>query len=137
MYRNYIPDVVKIGGMEYDVEITSEPLFVEDRRCKGLIEYEQQRIRLADDSVISPQTRTRTFWHEVLHGILSERNFDIVKADDEETIVEELAIGIHQFIVDNNLLFVPPGYKIVPDESEIENLVRDKMNQTAEPGEGL
>ena len=53
------------------------------------------------------QAKEQIFWHEVVHGLVHYRNVDLKNAD-EETIVEEIAIGLYGIMKANGLL---PGQK--------------------------
>lgn len=99
-----IPKKVKIGGFFYDIEITDEPILVNNKRCYGSITYDQQLIQLAGDGLISEQSREQTFWHELIHAFVFERNLDWPD-DKNELWTDELAKSIHAFCIDNNLKF--------------------------------
>lgn len=91
---------IKIGSMVYRIEITNEPILMNCQECKGIIEYDDLVIRISDK--IASQRQEETFIHEVLHGIIRERNLNL---EDEEIIVEELSKGLYQVIRDNKGIF--------------------------------
>lgn len=93
-----IPNTVKIDGMEYEVIKTDETLTNDNRVCKGIIEYEYRKIKL-NTLCQDEQGMKRTLLHEIIHGIVRERNFDF-KAE-EEFVVDELAKGFYNLINDN------------------------------------
>lgn len=99
-----IPIQVKIGGMLYDVQVTNEVLLLDNRQCKGLIDYEHQSIKIADETVHSEQSQQVTFWHELIHAFVYERQLEWPE-DKNELWTEELARCMHAFCVDNNLKF--------------------------------
>ena len=84
-----IPSSVKIGGVVYAVEETTETLCVKNRECVGTIDYENAVIRINNKR--GTQRQAQTFWHEVVHGIFFDRGIDL--GDEEESIVEALGIS--------------------------------------------
>jgi hypothetical protein len=97
-----IPSRVKIGGIKYDVIQTTETLTINFRECCGTIDYESAEIKLNTNR--NPQKVCQTFWHEVFHAIVKERNLSLENIS-EETLVDEMAIAMNQIIVDNPNLF--------------------------------
>ena len=98
-----IPCTVRIGSMDYKVELTEEVILLNHQECKGIIEFGEHEIRI--NSVLQDkQGQEQTFLHEVIHGIVAERSLDLEEAD-EETIVDEIAKGLHQVIRDNPEIF--------------------------------
>lgn len=95
-----IPKKVKIGSMEYDISLENEVIVGEGQVYNGLIIFDDLVIRLWSNR--SAQRLEETFIHEVLHGILRERDILI---EDEEELVEMLGKGIYQFIIDNPNIF--------------------------------
>lgn len=93
-----IPSKVRIGSIDYDVELTDETLVLNAQQSLGIIDYDNTKIRIAKD-IQSQQKQEQTFLHEVVHGIT--REFKIDFTEDEETIVDKLAYGLHQIIRDN------------------------------------
>lgn len=97
-----IPDKVNIGCYEYDVILTDDILIVDGKRCKGKISYDKHLIELMNTEV-SMQSKEQTLWHEIVHGIIDYRNIDVVKCD-EETLVEEISIGLYGLCKQNGIL---------------------------------
>lgn len=98
-----IPEKVRIGSCDYSVNIIDEKLILNARECKGIIDYEFHNIKI-NNEVQDMQGKEQTFLHELLHGIVKERNLDLSNSD-EETIVDEIAMGLHQVIRDNPYIF--------------------------------
>lgn len=98
-----IPKIVRIGSVTYDVIVSGETLVLNCHECKGLIDYEFHKIKV-NNSVQDKQGQEQTFLHELVHGIVRERSLDL-KNSDEETIVDEIALGLHQVIKDNSIIF--------------------------------
>ena len=95
-----IPDKVKIGIYNYDVKETDDIIIVDNRVCSGSITYDKLEIKLTKDRPI--QKKYQTLLHEIVHGIIREYDLDL-KKHDEETVVDTLAIGIYQVLMDNEL----------------------------------
>lgn len=99
-----IPKSIRIGSSDYPVTLSNEILVVNGIECKGMIDYEFHKINI-NNSVQDRQGQEKTFLHEVVHGIVRERNLDLINSN-EETIVDEIAIGLHQIIRDNQEIFI-------------------------------
>lgn len=98
-----IPNKLKISGVVYEVTISNEPIFLENMRAYGEIDYNKKTIRI-DETLQDKQGQLQTFLHEIIHGIVHDRELDF-KNDSEETIVDQLAKGFYQIIKDNPELF--------------------------------
>lgn len=98
-----ILDKVRIGSSDYSVIISNETLVVDRQECKGMIDYEFHKIKI-NNEIQDEQGQEQTFLHELMHGIVRERNLDLSNSD-EETIVDEIAIGLNQVIRDNPEIF--------------------------------
>ncbi len=98
-----IPNKVRIGSMDYIVELTDETLYVGNTICLGTIEYDKHTIKI-NKNLQDLQGMKRTFLHELVHGIVNERSLDL-QNPDEEIIVDEIAMGLHQVIRDNSEIF--------------------------------
>lgn len=111
-----IPEKIRIGSSDYSIVTSDETLIVNRQECKGMIDYEFHKIKI-NNSVQDKQGQEQTFLHELVHGIIRERNLDLENAD-EETIVEEIAMGLHQVIRDNcNILLECDGITYIKDGS--------------------
>lgn len=95
-----IKDKVKIGAMEYEVIKTDKPILLDNEVCNGIIDYYYLFIEISNNRAI--QKQEETFIHEILHGIIHERNLIL---EDEEMIVEEISKGLYQVIKDNKEIF--------------------------------
>ncbi|WP_195430935.1 hypothetical protein [Clostridium sp. D46t1_190503_E9] len=98
-----IPKKIRIGSSDYLVIISNETLVVDRYECKGMIDYEFHKIKI-NDLVQDGQGQEQTFLHELVHGIIKERSLDLNNSD-EETVVDEIALGLHQVIRDNPEIF--------------------------------
>ncbi len=93
-----IPNKIKIGGMEYQVNITDKPIIINnDANYGGCIYYNKNEIQICED--LAEEKKKQVFWHEVLHGIVCDRNIDL--GDKEEMVVDMLSYGILAFLKDN------------------------------------
>ncbi len=95
-----IKDKIKIGAMIYDVIRSKEVVLLDNQVCNGVIDHENLVIKIAEDRC--EQRKEETFIHELLHGIIRERNLIL---EDEEMIVEEISKGLYQVIKDNPDMF--------------------------------
>lgn len=120
-----IPNTVKIDGMEYQVIQTDETLTNDNKVCRGIIAYEHRIIKL-NTLCQDEQGMKRTLLHEIIHGIVRERNFDF-KAD-EEMVVDELAKGFYNLFNDNPDMF---SNKTESDEDNIG--ISDALADCIEP----
>ncbi|MEG1256893.1 hypothetical protein [Clostridium sp.] len=107
-----IPNKVRIGSMDYIVELTDKTLYIENTICYGTIDYEKHLIEI-NSEYKDEQGQEQIFLHELVHGIVKERNLDL-KNSDEETITDEIAMGLHQVIKDNLAIFI--NSKVVAEE---------------------
>lgn len=95
------PSKINISGMEYEVILSEEPIFSRTSRAYGHIDFDNKQI-LIDKSLRDSQGHMQTLLHEIVHGIVYDRELDF-KVDSEETIVDQLANGIYQVLKDNEL----------------------------------
>ncbi len=93
-----IPSKIRIGSVDYTVEKTDEYLKLDGEQCLGIIDYEIQTIKIANN-IQHNQRQEQTFLHEVIHAITKEFKIDF--SEEEEVIVDKLALGLHQVIRDN------------------------------------
>lgn len=93
-----IPKTIRIDSIFYRVE-KEDKLIADGKEAFGTINYKKKIIKLNTD-ISEEQEIKQTLWHEIIHGIIHERNFDFEKTP-EETIVDELSKGIYQVLLDN------------------------------------
>ncbi len=93
-----IPNKIRVGSIDYDVELTDETLVLNNQQCLGIIDYDNTKIKI-DKNIQSQQNKEKTFLHELVHAIT--REFKIDFTEDEEVIVDKFAYGLHQVIRDN------------------------------------
>jgi hypothetical protein len=93
-----IPSTVKVGAIPYTVIQCGETLTIDRKECTGIIDYEQQFIKI--NTVVQGQQRAEeTFYHELIHAIARERGLDW--GDNKELYTTELAKGLYQVVKDN------------------------------------
>lgn len=97
-----IPKSIRIGSCDYKVDFTDKDLVANYKEVYARINYDNHLIEINNKSG-DKQHKELSFLHEMLHGIIRDRNLEI---EDEELIVEELARGLHQIIRDNQEIFV-------------------------------
>lgn len=98
-----IPDNIIISGMEYDVILEDKPLFCNNQRAYAHIDYDNKEITI-DKGIQEGQGHVQSFLHEVLHGIVFDRELDF-KNDGEETIIDQISKGLYQIIKENPNIF--------------------------------
>lgn len=98
-----IPEKVRIGSCDYKVKISDELIVLDTRQCKASIDYEFHTINI-DYTIQDIQGQEQSFLHELVHGIVHSRSLDL--GENEEKIVDEIAIGLHQVIKDNPSIFI-------------------------------
>lgn len=117
-----IKDKIKIGSMEYEVIKTDKPILLNDQACNGVIDYENLFIEISTNR--ATQKQEETLMHEVLHGIIHERNLIL---EDEEMIVEEISKGLYQVIKDNPDIFTDKKITMQKDQTHAQ-LIYDSKN---------
>ena len=119
-----IPDTIRIGSIEYEVE-DKEMLVLGGQQCYGMIDFEQSKIFL-DTTLTSRQRIETTLLHEIVHGLLYHRS--LKEESQNEVLVDEIAVALHQLIKDNPILFLPDElYNIL--EFEDEEVVEEKKEE--------
>lgn len=93
---------VRIDTVYYSI-VQEDKLILNGRVVFGCIDCQKKIIKINPD-ISEEQEIQQTLWHEIVHGIIHERNFDFIKTE-EETIVNELSKGIYQVILDNPEIF--------------------------------
>ncbi len=96
-----IPEKIRIGSFDYEVKLTKDNLVCRGSECYGVIDYNHHNIKI-NEMLQDGQGQEQTFLHEMLHGIIRERNLTV---ENEELVVEEIALGLHQVIRDNPEIF--------------------------------
>ena len=120
------PDGVRIGSVVYDV-IDKDTIVSQGIQCYGMIDFEQSAIYL-DSKLTSKQKLELTFLHEVVHGLLYSRSLKEAAANEE--LVDEIAIALHQLILDNPEMFLPEDLVEVLLEQGI--VVEEKQEEEEE-----
>lgn len=116
-----IPNTVRIGSNDYLVELTKNDLVCNGKEVWGWIDYSHHVISI-NEVVADKQSQEQTFLHEILHGIVSDRDLAI---ENEEAVVDAIAKGLHQIIRDN-----PDIFTVRDDESTDEYIVKDADGNT-------
>ena len=96
-----IPDSVRICGVEYVVEYVDN-LNDGVNMEYGHIDYDNSKIQLSNTVGTEHQNRCQVLWHEILHGI---REYNGMKIENEENIIDMFAKGIYQVLQDNGQRF--------------------------------
>lgn len=98
-----IPEKIRIGSSDYSVLLTDENLVCNGQESYGWINYNYHLIKI-NKNIQDKQGQEKTLLHELIHGIVRERSLDVANSN-EEIIVEEIAMGLHQVIRDNPNMF--------------------------------
>jgi hypothetical protein len=100
-----IPKTVKIGGVNYQVELVDDPIVIEEygeRPNEGMIDCAAAKIMLYGG--VSKEYIGLVLLHEIIHGVFEFMEID-TSEDETEAIVSKLANGLHAVLVDNKLDF--------------------------------
>lgn len=127
-----IPSKVRIGSIDYDVELTDETLVLNTQQSLGIIDYDNNKIRIANN-IQSEQRQEQTFLHELVHGIVHEFKIDF--SADEEDVVDRFADGLQQVIKDNLPNTIKVGDITITDGINLEKVYEEfskKMSETLE-----
>lgn len=90
-------DFMNISGLNYTIEFLDTPPILDGEEVLGLIDYDGQKIYI--DKNQHPELLEITIIHELLHGIIHDRKFQL--GNLEEQIVDGLARGLYQVVKDN------------------------------------
>ena len=96
-----IPETVRIGSIDYKIELTKAPIVLDYKQCNGIIDYTQSKIIL-DSNTLEQQQLELTLLHEIVHGMLHDRGLE---EQSNESLVDAIAYALHQLIRDNHSLF--------------------------------
>ena len=94
-----IPNSVRIGGVEYEVEY-AENLRDGNNLLYGKIDFHESKILLSTTDGAGHQRRCITLLHEILHGIQNHSTVEIPE-ECEEKIIDMFARGLYQVLQDN------------------------------------
>lgn len=99
---------LKIGGLTYDLQLLDTSPKLNGDELLGLIDYDRQEIYISNEQHV--ETKLVTILHEILHGIIHDRNLPV--GGHEEDIVDGLSRGIYQILVDNPKLVSELMFKL-------------------------
>lgn len=106
-----IPETVRIGSIDYKIELTKAPIVLDYKQCNGIIDYTQSKIIL-DSNTLEQQQLELTLLHEIVHGMLHDRGLE---EQSNEPLVDAIAYALHQLIRDNSAIFETPMVKVAMD----------------------
>ncbi|TCX53841.1 hypothetical protein C1I36_03665 [Dehalobacter sp. 14DCB1] len=97
MRQLFIPDVVRIGAIDY--KTVYPDIITIGSRCNyaGSIDTESQQIALLAN--YTPEQRLSPFFHELVHGIFREAN--LKELFENEDAVDRVGRVLHQIMRDN------------------------------------
>lgn len=87
---------IKVGYKNYNIVHEKEVLDDEKEECFGLIEYDNETIRISDKYPRNMQMQTIV--HELVHAVADKYHLEINKSERE---IDCMANGIYEIILDN------------------------------------
>lgn len=94
------PKTVLIDSVRYKINYVDYPVILDGQQCLGMIDYNSGVIEI-DSSKCGDTVLPKVLMHEIVHGILEERNVQDFLGDNTENIVDNLAIGFVNLIRQN------------------------------------
>lgn len=94
------PQTVLIDSVRYSITYSDYPVIVDGQQCLGAIDYNNGTIDI-DISKTGENVLPKVLMHEIVHGILQERNMQDFLGKNTETIVDNLAIGFINLLRQN------------------------------------
>lgn len=119
-----IPDKVKIGFKNYEVNMVDGDVTEGNSVCYGVIHFDDGIIDISKK--YSRDMQECSLIHECVHGI-----DDIFGIDLSEDQIIKLGKGIYGFIKDNPQLFVKPSNEIKPN-IDVDKLVDNASHKFCE-----
>lgn len=117
-----IPEEIRVGSVWYKVELTDKPIMMNGRQCLGLCDKNIHTIQL-DPALQDDQGLMQTFYHELAHAMMFERDIDLqemgLSYDNFEKVIDGMGMMMHQVLLDNpDLTLTPEEYdaKYPPEE---------------------
>ena len=94
-------DKVRIDALTYKVSETKEPILIDNKECRGKIEYDSAEIVISDrEETCSNDRKTAVLMHEIVHGIIYERGL-MSQIQDHELVCDEFASAFIGLVRDN------------------------------------
>ena len=118
-----IPEEVRVGSVYYTVELTDKPIMMNGRQCLGICDKNIHTIQL-DPALQDDQGLMQTFYHELAHAMMFERDIDLqamgLSYDDFEKVIDGMGMMMHQVLLDNpDLVLTPEEFdEKYPEEKE-------------------
>lgn len=110
-------DTVFIAGVPFGIEQTSGNIIPYDGSVMGLIETMEQQITLS--TMPGLEMQQHVFLHEVIHGIVEGYHIPMPsELKQEEAIVDSIARGLYQVMVENPDIFLRYIFGIEIKEKE-------------------
>ena len=117
-----IPEEIRVGSVWYKVELTDKPIMMNGRQCLGICDKNIHTIQL-DPALQDDQGLMQTFYHELAHAMMFERDIDLqemgLSYDNFEKVIDGMGMMMHQVLLDNpDLTLTPEEYdaKYPPEE---------------------
>ncbi len=117
-----IPEEIRVGSVFYKVELTDKPIMMNGNQCLGICDKNIHTIQL-DPALQDDQGLMQTFYHELAHAMMFERDIDLqamgLSYNDFEKVIDSIGVMMHQVLLDNpELTLTPEEYdtKYPPEE---------------------
>lgn len=117
-----IPEEIRVGSVWYKVELTDKPIMMNGNQCLGICDKNIHTIQL-DPALQDDQGLMQTFYHELAHAMMFERDIDLqamgLSYNDFEKVIDSIGVMMHQVLLDNpELTLTPEEYdaKYPPEE---------------------
>ena len=94
-------DKVRIDALTYKVSETKDHIIIDNKECRGKIEYDSTEIVISDrEDTCSNDRKAAVLMHEIVHGIIYERGL-MSKIEDRELVCDEFSSAFIGLIRDN------------------------------------
>lgn len=120
-----IPEKIKIGCSNITIEVVDR-IIEDDTEYLGDFDFGLRKIRISKNQ--SEDSKIETFLHEILHGILIERDVNI-DSEGADLICNALSRGVIQLIQDNPELLKKLLKKYIFKEDEEAEKEEDKKEK--------
>lgn len=96
--KESIPDSVKVGNVEYDVNSKDCVEIDGDKNFQGSCDFLGTEISILDS--LSDERKKDIFFHELTHAIFYEASYD----EHDEEMIDRIGKALHQVVSDNSEL---------------------------------
>ena len=124
-----IPEKIKIGCSNITIEVVDR-IVEDDTEYLGDFDFGLRKIRISKNQ--SEDSKIETFLHEILHGILIERDVNI-DSEGADLICNALSRGVIQLIQDNPGLLKKQEHRVfITLPKDMPKEVQDAIKRVTE-----